>query len=292
MTKSYQETVGQLTKAYPSLSKQLKKSAAHVLEHPGDVATLSMRQVAARADVPPPTMTRLAKSLEFETYNAMRDVYRGAIEEFSSNHSSRAGELQITNGTSDIEASLQSFKNTTLGSLTHLFDTIDRQHLQQIILSLTTARKVFVVGMHASHSLANYLHYVASTSFPNWQLITHKNGELAHQVEHINADDVVVAISPTPCAADTVRVAKLAYEAGAKVVGITDTRTAPLATYSTDLLLTSAQSPHFFESYVAIAALVEMILGLLMADSEQLAIDNISRLERRRNELGEYWPDQ
>ncbi|KZK81573.1 HTH-type transcriptional regulator MurR [Pseudovibrio sp. Ad13] len=292
MTRSYQETVDQLTKAYPNLSKQLKKSAAYVLEYPSDVATLSMRQVAARADVPPPTMNRLAKSLEFGTYNALRDVYRGGFEDFSSNYPSRAGELQATHGTSDIEASLQSFKSAALGNLKHLFDTVDRDHLQQIVSSLATARNVVVVGMHASHSLANYLHYVASMCFRNWRLINRKNGEIADQVEYINADDVVVAISLNPCAADTVLVAKRAYEVGATVVGITDTRTSPLATYSTDLLLTPVQSPHFFESYVATAALLEMILGLLVADSGQVVIDNITRLERCRNELGEYWPDQ
>lgn len=292
MTKSYQETLGLLTKTYPNLSKQLKKSAAHILEYPGDVATLSMRQVAARADVPPPTMNRLAKSLEFDTYNAMRDVYRGAFEEFSSNHSSRAGDLQVTQGTSDIEASLQSFKSATLGNVKHLFDTIDREHLQNVVSSLKTARNVFVIGMHASHSLANYLHFVAAMCFRNWHLINRKNGEIADQVEDINADDVVIAISLNPCAKDTVRVAKRANEAGAKVIGITDTRTSPLATYSTDLLLTPVQSPHYFESYVATSALIEMILGLLVADGGQGVLDNITRLENCRNELGEYWPDQ
>ncbi len=79
MIATYQDVVEQLTKAYPTLSKQLKKSAGYVLDHPGNIATLSMRQVAARADVPPPTMNRLAKSLGFETYNAMRDISRAGF---------------------------------------------------------------------------------------------------------------------------------------------------------------------------------------------------------------------
>ncbi|KZL04600.1 DNA-binding transcriptional regulator HexR [Pseudovibrio axinellae] len=292
MTKHYKDTVEQLTRAYPNLSKQLKKSAAYVLEYPGDVATLSMRQVAARADVPPPTMNRLAKSLEFETYNAMRDVYRGGLDVFSPTYPSRATELQLTHGSADLEASIQGVKSAALGNLKHLFDSIDRTHLQHIISSLTCARNVFVVGMHAAHSIANYLHYVASMCFRNWQLISHKNGEIADQVEGINADDVIIAISLNPCAADTVRVAKRAYEVGAKVIGITDTRTSPLATYSTDLLITPVHSPHFFESYIATAALVEMILGFLVADSDQEVIDNITKLERNRTEFGEYWPEQ
>ena len=50
-----------LTREYPGLSRQLKKCAAYILEHPSEVATLSMRQLAARAGVPASTMNRLAK---------------------------------------------------------------------------------------------------------------------------------------------------------------------------------------------------------------------------------------
>ena len=49
----FSEGTDRLTRAYPTLSPQLKRCAAYILEHPSEVATLSMRQVAARASVPP-----------------------------------------------------------------------------------------------------------------------------------------------------------------------------------------------------------------------------------------------
>ena len=53
-----------IAQAFASLPPQLQAAASFVLEHPDDVALLSMREQARRAGVPPVTMTRLAaKSL-------------------------------------------------------------------------------------------------------------------------------------------------------------------------------------------------------------------------------------
>ena len=69
-----------LTQAYPDLSPQLKKCAAYLLEHPSEVATLSMRQIAARTRVPPSTiMTRLARTLDFGIYNDSRAAARSVL---------------------------------------------------------------------------------------------------------------------------------------------------------------------------------------------------------------------
>ncbi len=291
MRKDYRDTIEQLTRAYPGLSKQLKKTAAYMLEYPGDVATLSMRQVAARAEVPPPTLNRLAKFLEFETYNALRDVFRSGFEMVSP-ALAKTSDIHIPQGASPLEATLQTIRNTTAGNVKHLFDTIDRDQLQNIIEALNTAQNVYVIGMQSSHSHASYLHYVASMCFRNWHLINRKNGDLADQLEDITPQDALLAISFKPCATDTILVAKRVNEIGTRVIGITDSRTSALATYSTDILLTPVQSPHFFESYVATVALLEMIIGFLVSDSEQSVMDNLTRLERSRTELGEYWPDQ
>lgn len=291
MVLSYKEIVESLTRIYPDLSKQLKKCAAYVLANPGDIATLSMRQVAAKADVPPPTMSRLAKSVGFDTYNAFRDIYREGFQAISSGYPQKAGQLQMSAASGDFDQTLSSFRQAALSNLNTLFDNLDPTNLSEIVNSLVGARNVIVVGMHASHSLANYFHYVAAMCFRNWRLITRRNGEIADRIEDLNEEDVVVAISLDPCAADTIMVAKRAQKMGARVIGITDSRTTPLAGYSTNLFITPVQSPHFFESYVATAALLEVILGMLVARSGDQVIQNIENLERCREEMGEYWQD-
>ncbi len=124
--------------------------------------------------------------------------------------------------------------------------------------------------------------------FHNWYLVERRNGEFSYLVETLAPADVVVAIALVPCATDTVRIARRARNSGARVVGITDRRTSPLAASLDDVLPISVQSPSFFPSYVGATALVEVLAGMVIAHSGRPVIDNIDNIERFRREMGEY----
>ena len=281
-----------LTRAYPKLSPQLKKCAAYILEHPSEVATLSMRQVAARADVPPSTLNRLARALDCRTYNEFRALYRDSINEQSAGFFAlEAGQLHAAARESEIDHTLNAFQQAAIGNINTLFDHIDRAAVERAVQALTEARNVLVVGMHASHSFANYLRYVAATVFRNWHLVVRHNGDLPYLVEALTPADVVVCIAMEPCAADTIKIARRAREAGARVVGITNRRTSPLAACADDILLFSAESPSFFPSHIGAAALVEMLVGMIAARGGQSVVENVERLDRFRREMGEYWSE-
>ena len=83
----------------------------------------------------------------------------------------------------------------------------------------------------------------------------------------------------------------MAQERGATVVGITDSRTTPLAARSDVVLTVPTQSPQFFESYVATTALLEALIGFVVAKSGRDAVESIDRVELCRQDLGEYWDD-
>ena len=292
MRLQFKDGTERLTEAYPGLSRQLKKCAAYILDHPSDVATLSMRQVASRADVPPSTMHRLARSLGFDSFNEFRDIYRNGVNDFSVGYPQKAGQLQAIVGDSDFDQAIDTFHQAAVTNLDALFHNIDRAAMRRAVDALTAARNVIVVGMHASHSFANYFHYVGAMGLRNWRLVTRRNGELSDRIEDLTSDDVVVGIALKPCAADTIKVARRSRESGAWVIGITDSRTSPLAVCSNDILLTPVRSPSFFESYVATTALVEVLVGMVVARGDKSIIENIDNLERCRHEMGEYWPDE
>ena len=207
MRLQFKDGTERLTWAYPSLSRQLKKCAAYILDHPSDVATLSMRQVASRAEVPPSTMHRLARTLGFDTYNEFRDIYRNGVSDFSIGYPQKAGELQANVGDGDFDHAVDTFHQSAAGNVDALFRNIDRAVLERAIEALAAARNVIVVGMHASYSFANYFHYVAAMGLRNWHLVTMRNGDLTDRIEALAPGDVVIGIALKPCAADTIKVA-------------------------------------------------------------------------------------
>ena len=281
-----------LTRIQPELSPQVRKAAAHVLENPGQVATLSMRKLAAAAEVPPPTMARLAKAAGFETYEAFRDVYRRSVQDGGSAYSERAGQLLGRRGQDELVGLWADFRQASLDGIERLFATIDPGLVTTAADVLLAARRVFVAGMQSSFSFANYVHYVGYMTHPNWVLLRSSHGVLADHVVDLDAEDVLLAIALKPCARDTVRLAQLARERNAPVIAVTDSRTSPLAVFASHLFVVPTRSPQYFDSYVPTTALLEALLGVVTAKSGPDVIDNIERLEDCRRALGEYWEDE
>src|SRR5436309_7765954 len=80
-----------IIKAFDTMSGQLQAGARYVLERPRDVALLSMREQARQAGVQPATMTRLAKRLGLDGYDAVREMYAETIRSAGPGFSRKAG---------------------------------------------------------------------------------------------------------------------------------------------------------------------------------------------------------
>lgn len=280
-----------VTRAYPKLSRQLKKCAAYILEHPSEVATLSMRQLAARAGVPPSTMNRLAKALGFNTYDEFRALFRDSINEQATGYSLQGGQVHVVAREDKFDHDLNAFQQAALTNIHTLFDHIDRTALERAVQALTDARSVLVIGLLTSESSANYLHHVAAKGFHNWHLLVPKSAEYFQLLGALAPGDVVVCIAVEPCAAESIKVARRAREAGARVIGITDRRTSPLAASADDILLISVHSPNVFPSHVGATALVEVLVGMIAARDERSVAENVENAERSRRTMGEYWSE-
>ena len=289
---NYHELIEQLTQSYPGLSPQLRKAAAYILENPGNVATLSMRKIAANADVPPPTLPRLAQSLGFQTYESFREIYRHKLQNQNKGYSEQAGLLQRYQQNNDLSPLVTAFEKANLDNIGYLFSSIDLAELNTITDTILKAKSVYIMGMQASYAVANYLHYVGRMAYPNWTLISNQNADMAEQLLEINSDDVIIIIASEPCARESILCAQYAKNKKATVIGITNSRITPLAARSTHVLTVPMKSPQYFDSFVTKFALVELLVGLVVARGEQNVISNIAEIEQCRNELGEYWHDK
>src|SRR5258707_15787029 len=64
---------------FENLSPQLQEAARWVIDHPADVALLSLREQARRAGIAPATLTRLAQRLGVRGYDGVRELYADAL---------------------------------------------------------------------------------------------------------------------------------------------------------------------------------------------------------------------
>jgi DNA-binding MurR/RpiR family transcriptional regulator len=282
--------IADLSRLRPEMSPQVRRATEFVLRNPALIAMHSMRRVAEEANVTPPTMLRMVKTLGFDGYETFRDVYRQGYHLVVSDFGGRARKLQLRN---DRKESLWSaLIEANNAHLQQLIDNVRPIELQQAATRLLNSKRVFVVGMMSSFSFATYLHYVGRLALPNWHLLSSRGSMLADEVATLTARDAVIAIGFKPYAVSTVRIAKLARERKALLVAITDHVTSPLGHQANHVFVAPNDSPQFFGSFVATVALIEALLAYVVNQGGENLVKNIAAIEGTREIFREYWSPQ
>ncbi len=283
----------QLRDMFPDLPRALRVVATYLMEHPGDIATLSMRQVASNAGVSLPNFSRLAKLLGYETYGELREIYRRQVQQHDvSYYQLRAENLQKSNKDNDNTRFWGDLQNAVTDNVTALFETMDADYLADVARVVAESEHVYLIGMQASHSFAQYLNYLGGMTSDKFRLVRSEGGIYADTITDVSERDAVIAVSQQPCAGATVRLAKVAQDRKAKIIAISDSPASPLAMCADHVLLTPNQSPLFFESYVSATIMIEALIGFYTLNNTPEVIGRIEKIEADRILLGEYWKDE
>ena len=90
---NYETLQARILTQLPDLSAELRKAARFLVDHPDDVALVSMRVLAARSAVTPTTFVRLARRLGFEDWAALRRPFENRLRGGSTPFAAKADAL-------------------------------------------------------------------------------------------------------------------------------------------------------------------------------------------------------
>jgi len=272
----------------PQLRGQLLQAAEAILANPANVALLSMRSMAATIGVPPITMVRLAQRLGLSGYNALRQPYVDLMKSSAAGNLKQARNVAIhaqTRGTEKFIAAFfeaeQSILGQTLASL-----TIDA--LQSAVKKLAHGRQVFVIARRSTYPVAWGLAYSLRKVRPHVKLLGGGNEGPEADLFDCGPEDVLVAISLAPYSRLTKFAADRAADAGASVIAITDSLSAPIATVAGHTFVTNVSSNSFPESLMGLSALANLMVALVVSELGETALDRISATDRDIIENGEF----
>ncbi|MCZ4093911.1 MurR/RpiR family transcriptional regulator [Sinorhizobium psoraleae] len=79
----------------PDLSSELRKAARFLVDHPDEVALVSMRVLASRSEVTPTTFVRLARRLGFSDWAALRKPFENRLRSGSAPFAAKADALVL-----------------------------------------------------------------------------------------------------------------------------------------------------------------------------------------------------
>lgn len=277
---------------YDDYSPKLRLCARYVLDHADEVGLNSMRRVAADAGVAPNTLLRLVRNLGFDDYEQFRTPFRDRLRREVERLPDQARWLQKLARSGRDGQLFSSMAESGLVNLETLFASVDPDEIRAAANLIDGARRIYVFGLGFSAALAYYFWYIAHMGAANFILIPQHGSLPIDDLVAITSEDVLVTMTFRPYRAEVVELTRHAHEQGARIIAISDSRSAPIMRHADRGFVTPLDTPKFFPSLVAVSALLETLLAFVVADAEDQFVAELERLHRARQATGVYWSEE
>jgi DNA-binding MurR/RpiR family transcriptional regulator len=270
--------VGELVRQrLDSLSPAERRLARALLASYPIAGLESVARFAERAGVSPPTVTRFITKLGFRGYPEFQENLRHEVQARLSSPLERYREEPAHESAvkAALDASAQNLKAT--GQLLS-----ERDVKEAIDLLADVRRGVMVVGGRVSAPLARYLAAQLHLLRPGVTLIDSERSAPAQQLIDMRKTDLLVVFDYRRYQADTIECARVAAARGSDVVLFTDQWLSPASAVARQVLVTSVENIGPFDSLVGAVALVEAVVGSVLAKLGPRAEARMQNLDRLR----------
>ena len=271
------------------LSPELLRAARWIESHPREVALHSMRECGRRAGLAPATLTRLAQALGFQGFEAIKHLCQ---ESFSAQggYAGRAEVLQASaRKDKDWLTLLNESQHANAASVGGLNQAAQLEAAADAMLK---ARRVYFLGLRASHGLALHLHYTYGLLAPNGVLVQGVGGTMDDQIGEMGEGDLLVVTSSASYTRQTVEAVARARAQGAGVVAMTDSALSPIALSASHTLLFRTDSPSYFHSMVGALALTEALAAAVAVRGGRKVLAHLQTRQDRLESEGAYWDER
>ena len=238
---------------------------------------MTVNQLADQVGVDAATVVRTAQDLGFRGYGEFIESARGHFLETLTPYEIARREIQKSPGSE--QAALDSVQQE-IENLQRLAAEMNAKQVVGVAKRIHKAKRILVVGIDLASTLSEHLSYTLQSLGLNTTAATSGGGRLRNHLTSIGKGDLVIAITFRRGLRETVGAAQTARDAGAYVVGITDSDLSPLVNVCHEYILTSINSRSFTGSYVAPLAVINaMIVALVNCDPAQTlkALGNINK---------------
>jgi DNA-binding MurR/RpiR family transcriptional regulator len=278
----------ELTAGFDELPPQLKEAARWVIDHPADVALLTMREQARRAGIAPATLTRLAQRFRLKGYDEIRKLYAEAVRERPESYRGRAEELLQRRDSEGDEALIQDILSSLTRHLQQLSTPSATKRLRSAAEIIAKSKRVFCLGLRSTFSVAYSFHYARALFGADSVLVDGPGGIATDALRTIGPADVLLAISVKPYTRQTLQAVRYASERGARVIAVTDSEVSPLATLSRQTLIVGTETPSFFHTMAPAFAAVECLTALVAARRGAQTIKSLAASEQQLESFDTY----
>lgn len=182
--------VTKIGKQVNQMTKSQKKVANYLLFNMDKLLFFTADELAKAANVSTATVVRFARELDFEGYT---DMQKAARLRFHDREEEPEDLPQSSPEEDSSEYLLEKSFRQDIQNLKRTFQDLSREDLERACTLLKTSRRVYLVGMRISRSMATYAYINWGMLRKGVHLIHNEGLDYAEELIEITSEDLIVA---------------------------------------------------------------------------------------------------
>ena len=245
-------------------------------------AFMTASSLGRKVGVSESTVVRFASELGYEGYPDMQR----SLQKMIRNRLTTVQRIEVTNDRLGSQDLLSMVLQSDMEKIRVTLEELDRESFNQVVDAIVAARKIYIIGVRSSATIASFLYFYFNLIFENVVLVSANTAsEIFESLLRVGEEDVVIGVSFPRYSSRTVQAMSFARDRGAATVAITDNEASPLVPISRYSLMARSDMASFVDSLVAPLSLVN---ALLVAVSQRKN-DDLSRTFRTLEDIWEEY---
>ena len=268
-----------------TFSKGQKRIANYILESYDKAAFMTASRLGKTVSVSESTVVRFAAELGYDGYPSMQR----SLQKMIRNRLTSVQRIEVSNDRIGDQDLLSSVLQSDIEKIRLTLEEVDRQSFDRAVDAIVSARKIYIMGVRSSASLATFLSFYFNLIFDNViSVAANTASEVFETMLRVGAEDVVIGVSFPRYSSRTVQAMNFARDRGATTIAITDSEASPLAPISNYPLKARSEMASFVDSLVAPLSLVNALLVAVSRKKNDDLAHTFQTLEDIWDEYGVY----
>lgn len=273
------------------LTKTSRVIGEYILDNETDACFMTSTEIAEKLEVSEASVIRFARALGYTGFMDFQKNLRKSHTERLGRISSAVAvpyeRLQASIAHSD-EDYIQEFLMNTQTNITSVIRNNPKETFDSAVELLVNARRKYIVASRANTGVAAYFNLLLRHQVPDVIPTWESSVNVIDHMCDIGKEDCVILFSFPRYSEMDRQALKMAEDAGASIIVVTDRPSAPMAQFATVLLTVDVDTNTFFNSYVGVQLVMEIIAAGLSRKMGDANAEKLQLIDRYIGALGVY----
>lgn len=268
--------LSKIESSYKSFSKGQKKIADYILAHYDKAAFMTANLLGKTAGISESTVVRFATEMGYNGYPELQKE----LQEMVRNRLTAVQRMEVASSRIGSDNVIEKVLTSDIEMIRSTLSLVSREQFSGAVETINNARKIYIIGVRSSASLASFIAFYFHLVYENVVLVDTASGsEIFEHLFRIDEQDVCLAISFPRYSKQTINALRFVSGRKAKIIAITDSESNAIAALSDYLLIAKSDMTSFVDSLVAPLSLINALIVAATLSKRDEVSNNFMELE-------------